>query len=138
MDLNEQAVMQVVAAETTAFWMKDYEAWSKCWLHTAEIRMMGWWARGGINITEGWDVLSSRMRQLMDANPTPNPPAAQVRRERINLRMSDEMAWVTFDQYGADSGRTGHGYARAELRNAHSRKARWRVENRLRRMAAER
>lgn len=35
---------------------------------------------------------------------TPNPPAAQVRRERINLRVSDQMAWVTFDQYGADTG----------------------------------
>ena len=104
MNTNEQTVMQVISAETTAFWMKDYEAWSKCWLHTAEIRMMGWWARGGINITEGWDALSSRMRQLMDANPTPNPPSAQVRRERINLRMSDQMAWVTFDQYGSDTG----------------------------------
>lgn len=98
-----QAVMQVIEAETTAFWLKDYHAWANCWLHAPEIRMMGWWARGGINVTEGWDALSTRIQQLMDENPTPNPTAAQVRRENVNLRVSSGMAWATFDQYGADT-----------------------------------
>jgi hypothetical protein len=99
-----QAVMQVIQAETNAFWMKDYEAWAACWLHSPEIRMMGWWARGGIRVTEGWDALSSSMRQLMDNNPAPNPQSARVRRECVNIRTSSQMAWVTFEQYGADTG----------------------------------
>ncbi len=97
-------VMQVVEAETTAFWMKDYAAWANCWLQTADIRMVGWWARGGIHITEGWESLSASIRQLMSDNPTPNPRAAQVRREKVHVRTSAHMAWVTFDQYGADTG----------------------------------
>jgi len=104
MTTTEQAVMQVIAAESTAFWMKDYAGWAACWLHTPQVRMMGWWARGGISITEGWDALSSNLQRLMAENPTPNPHAAQVRRENINIRTSDHMAWVTFDQYGADTG----------------------------------
>ncbi len=98
------AVMAIIEAETNAFWHKDYAAWAACWLPVPEIRMMGWWARGGINITEGWDALSSKMTELMAANPTPNPAAAQVRRENVNVRIGDGMAWVTFDQYGADTG----------------------------------
>lgn len=104
MTTDEQAVMQVIAAETTAFWMKDYEAWAKCWSHTADIRMMGWWARGGIRNTVGWETLNSRTQRLIEAYPTPNPQAAQVRRENLNLHTSDQMAWVTFDQYGSDTG----------------------------------
>lgn len=100
----DQAVMQVITAETTAFWMKDYAAWANCWLQTADIRMVGWWARGGIRVTEGWETLSTSVRQLMSSNPTPNPRAAQVRREKLHIRTSEQMAWVTFDQYGADTG----------------------------------
>lgn len=99
-----EAVMQVVAAETTAFWMKDYAAWANCWLQTVDIRMVGWWARGGVRVTESWETLSASMRQLMASNPTPNPRAAQVRREKVHIRTSQSMAWVTFDQYGVDTG----------------------------------
>ncbi|MCA0454965.1 MAG: nuclear transport factor 2 family protein [Chloroflexi bacterium] len=98
------AVIAVVAAETNAFWLKDYAAWADCWLHSEQIRMVGWWARGGISITIGWNALSAKMQQMMADNPTAQPEAAAVRRENINIRTSDQMAWVTFDQYGADTG----------------------------------
>lgn len=101
---ENQAVMQVIEAETTAFWMKDYAGWANCWLQTSDIRMFGWWARGGIRVTEGWETLNSSVKSLMEANPTPNPTATQVRRAKVNIRLSDQMAWVTFDQYGADTG----------------------------------
>ncbi|MBW4439068.1 MAG: nuclear transport factor 2 family protein [Pleurocapsa minor GSE-CHR-MK-17-07R] len=103
-ELAGQAVMAVIEAETTAFWMKDYAAWSACWLHAPVVRMMGWWARGGITATYGWDDLSATMRRVMQANPVPNPASARVRREHVNIRVSEHMAWVTFDQYGADTG----------------------------------
>jgi len=99
-----QSVMRVVSAETTAFWMKDYDAWADCWLQTSEIRMAGWWARGGIRITEGWDALSTTVQSLMNNNPTPNPRATQVRREKVNVRTSEQMAWVMFEQHGVDTG----------------------------------
>lgn len=98
------AVMNVIAAESTAYWDKDFAAWAACWAQTATIRRMGWWAHGGINLVEGWDALSARVKESMNANPTPNPTAAQVRRENVNLRVTEDMAWVTFDQYGPDTG----------------------------------
>jgi hypothetical protein len=97
-------IMQVIANESIAFWDKDFDAWAQCWAHTAYIRRTGWWARGGINVIEGWDQLSTLVKETMIANPEPNPTAAQVRRENMTLRIGENMAWVTFDQYGEDTG----------------------------------
>jgi hypothetical protein len=98
------AIMQVIADESIAFWNKDFEGWARCWQHTDYIRRTGWWARGGITVTEGWDALSSRVKETMAAYPEPNPTAARVRRENVNLRINGDMAWVTFDQVGEDTG----------------------------------
>ena len=98
------AIMDVIAAESVAFWEKDFEAWSRCWLHVSYICLTGWWARGGITVIKGWETLSSRMKELMEENPAPNPTASKVRRENINLHIDGNMAWVTFDQYGQDTG----------------------------------
>jgi hypothetical protein len=98
------AIMRVIAGESAAFWNKDYEAWARHWVHSPTIRLMGWWPAGGVAVVEGWAALSTQIQGLMAANPTPNPTATNVRRERINLRLRGDTAWVTFDQYGSDTG----------------------------------
>lgn len=98
------AIMQVISEESSAFWNKDFETWSQCWLHTPNIRMIGWWARGGVTVIEGWEALSSRVQATMAVNPESNPTATNVRRENINLHINENMAWVTFDQHGQDTG----------------------------------
>lgn len=98
------AILKVIADESVAFWNKDYEAWANCWLHIPAVRTMGWWQRGGVTVIEGWEALSTRIQQNLLTNPEPNPTAAQVRREQINMRIGQDLAWVTFDQYGPDTG----------------------------------
>ena len=99
-----ESIMEVIAAESVAFWEKDFEAWSRCWLQTSYIRLTGWWADGGITVIKGWEALGGQMKKLMTENPEPNPTASRVRRENINLRVDGNFAWVTFDQYGEDTG----------------------------------
>ncbi len=65
---------------------------------------MGWWQAGGVTVVEGWSRLSAQMREAMTASPTPNPTAANVRRENINIHVRGDTAWLTFDQYGDDTG----------------------------------
>jgi len=98
------AILGVIARESEAFWEKDYDAWAGCWLQASYVRMVGWWARGGVTIIEGFDALSARIKENLRANPDPNPTASQVRREDINLRVGQDVAWVTFDQYAQDTG----------------------------------
>lgn len=105
--LDERAaILQVIDAESRAFWDKDFDAWAACWVHAPHVRMMGWWQRGGVTVVEGWEAHSAKIRQLMEESPAPNPTAANVRRENVNLRITAEMAWVTFDQYGEDTADT--------------------------------
>lgn len=98
------AVMAVVARETVAFWDKDFDAWADCWAHAPYTRTMGYWPLGGVAVVEGWDAQSGLIRRMMEQNPTPNPSAGLVRRENINASISSDMAWITFDQYGVDTG----------------------------------
>ena len=101
---EEAAVMQVIEGESAAFWQKDFDQWSSYWAHGPYVRIMGWWEDGGISVSEGWEAISTGMKKLMDENPEPNPTAGLVRRENVNMRVSDAMALVTYDQYGLDTG----------------------------------
>lgn len=97
-------VLGIIIAESAVFWNKDFGAWTACWAHVPYTRTMGWWAAGGVSVVEGWEAQSAAIRRVMQASPEPNPTAARVRRENVNVRIHDTMAWVTFDQYGEDTG----------------------------------
>jgi hypothetical protein len=97
-------VLAVIAAESAAFWNKDFAAWADCWAHEPYTRTMGWWAAGGVTVVEGWEAQSAAVRSAMQASPQPNPTAARVRQENLNIQIRESVAWVTFDQYGEDTG----------------------------------
>ena len=40
----------------------------------------------------------------MEASPEPNSTANNVIRKNMNLRIFKDVAWLTFDQYGEDTG----------------------------------
>ncbi len=46
-------IMRVIARESEAFWNKDYDTWAQCYYHAPYVRVMGWWARGGVTVVEG-------------------------------------------------------------------------------------
>ena len=98
------AVMNVIEAETAAFYNKDFDAFARCWVHAPYIRRLGWWTRGGVSDRRGWETLGACTMELFRENPEPNRTANEVRRENIVLRVGHDMAWVTFDQYGPDTG----------------------------------
>jgi hypothetical protein len=66
------AIMEVITKETVAFWNKDFEAWSQCWLHTPQVRNMGWWKRGGVRVHRGWEAISQLIKTSWQRilNPT--------------------------------------------------------------------
>lgn len=95
-------ILQVIETESKAFWDKDYNKWADCWAHEPYIRTMGWWKDGGVTVVKGWEERGPRTKGYMDKFPEPNPQ--NVRRENINIRILQDAAWVTFDQYGKDNG----------------------------------
>lgn len=97
-------IMEVISGESKAFWDKDYEAFASYWVHSPYVRTMGWWKDGGVTVVKGWEERSARTKAHMEASPEPNPTANNVRRKNINLRIYKDVAWLTFDQYGEDTG----------------------------------
>jgi hypothetical protein len=99
---DEDAIKKVIIAETEAFWDKDFNTLANQWAHGDYVRVIGWWERGGVTVMKGWPVIGGRMEKLIKDNPEKN--RQQVRRENMNIRVSETMAWVTFEQYGTDTG----------------------------------
>ncbi len=99
---EEEAIKEVIIAESRAFWAKDYRTWADQWAHEDYVRVLGWWERGGVYVREGWGEISADIKSLMERNPEPNPQ--NEINKNYNIRISKTMAWVTFDQYGSDTG----------------------------------
>ncbi len=103
---DSAAIMSVIDGESAAFWNKDYDKWASYWVQEPYIRTMGWWKGGGVTVVEGWDERAERSKENFQASPEANPTATKVRRENVNLRIYKDVAWLTFDQYGQDTGDT--------------------------------
>lgn len=103
---DSAAIMNTIEGESAAFWNKDYDKWASYWVHEPYIRTMGWWKGGGVTVVEGWDERAERSKGNFEVSPDANPTATRVRRENINLRIYKDVAWLTFDQYGEDTGDT--------------------------------
>lgn len=101
---EKKAILEVIENESKAFWKKDFEDYSSYWIHEDFIRTLGWWQAGGVTVVEGWEERSKRTKTHMENSPDENPTSTQVRRKNINLRIYQDVAWMTFDQYGEDTG----------------------------------
>lgn len=101
---EKEAIMAVIDGESAAFWNKDFDKFATYWAHGPHIRTMGWWKDGGVTVVEGWEERAKRTKEHMEQSPEPNPTATNVRRENLNIRIFKDVAWLTFDQYGADTG----------------------------------
>ncbi len=126
---DSAAIMTTITDESAAFWNKDFDKWASYWIHAPYVRVMGWWARGGVTVREGWDTVGGEVKRLMQENPQPNPTATRVRRENINLQVRGNTAWVTFDQHGlatGDSLMDMAGLSR-ETRVLEKRDSKWRI-----------
>ena len=101
---DKRAIVRVIESESAAFWNKDFDAFARCWVQAPYALRIGWWSRGGISAQDGWPAIAERIGDRMAGSPSPNPNAAEVRRANLNIRVGADMAWVTFEQYGLDTG----------------------------------
>src|SRR5262249_24653611 len=90
--------------ETAAFYNKDFDAFARCWVNASYIRRLGWWTRGGVSDRKGWEDLARLAVEHMRENRAPNGAASEARYENVTLRVGEDMAWVSFDQDGPETG----------------------------------
>ncbi len=96
---DEAAIVAVINEQRIAYWMRDYDAWQRCFRHQPYLTRWGWWRQGGIFEQHGWDEISERFKRELAEYPTPNPANAyDTRIENLNLRIVGNLAWATFNQ----------------------------------------
>lgn len=101
---DEAEILALIHANRIAIWMRDFEAWSACFVHAPYTTRWGWWRRGGVFNRRGWENISSRLKIDLEAGPAPIPAFAyDTRVENLEIRISGDMAWATFEQHYPDS-----------------------------------
>jgi len=107
MTVEERAVASVIYAESVSFFAKDFQTFARTWAHSPPIRRLGWWTRGGVSDVWGWQELADLTRQMMEESPKRNETADQLLYENFVIRVSGDLAYATFDQFGIDAGEPG-------------------------------
>jgi DNA-binding CsgD family transcriptional regulator len=115
-------IMRVIGEAVDALTRRDLEAYSKVWVHAPYVRRIAsWshgrddWSEGGFVVHEGWEAIWSMWRQIFEETSlTVFPHGAH--RENWNVRVGQDTAWATFNQYPLDadgrpaSDTTGYSY----------------------------
>ena len=123
-DDDRQAIMKLIEDESASYWNRQYDAWAQCWVQTPYIRKSGWWTGGGITYRAGWQQISQRMKDQIGL-PAPGRPAG-IRRENINLRIGQDMAWMTYDEHWPQTGTDTPGLSR-ETRVLEKHGGQWKI-----------
>ncbi len=95
---DKAEILAVIDAETTAWLNRDLEAWSKCWVHEDYARRIASRTIGGAEAIHGYKEHRNRLARVMAAFPEKSTRPSAVRREDLNIRVSSDMAWVTYRQ----------------------------------------
>lgn len=107
MDANQAdkaAVVAVIRGETEAWLQRDFEALASHWVQSPQTRRMEYFATLGVRVDEGWDAISARLRKIVERFPEKQPFDGRVRWEKVNIVVGGDVAWMTFDQIGSDTG----------------------------------
>lgn len=103
-EAERTAVLAVIRAETEAWLQRDFEALASHWLQSPQTRRLEYFASLGVRVDEGWDPIAARLRKIVEKFPDKQAFAGRVHWEKINVVVDGNMAWVTFDQIGSDTG----------------------------------
>ncbi|MCG7521505.1 DUF4440 domain-containing protein [Ruegeria sp. Ofav3-42] len=97
-ELSDQnaAVMSVITRETAAFLRQDFNDWAACWVHDERTREVCVSSSFGATVHEGWDKLSSYMREVIEGGSVCN--ISNVQRSNVAITISGDLAHVVFDE----------------------------------------
>ncbi|MEO6015221.1 MAG: LuxR C-terminal-related transcriptional regulator [Devosia sp.] len=100
-DGDREAIIALIHRNRIAIWTQDIDTWETCFVHTPYAARWGYWRQGGIFFRQGWDNIVERARR--PDGTAGNPPANlsyahDTKVENLNLQISQDMAWATFDQ----------------------------------------
>jgi hypothetical protein len=97
---EKAAIRAVIAKETESYYRQDFEAWKSTYLDSPDFRKYGYWEGFPEKVTfhNGFESLKAEKKKQFDANETLWQGSTEER-ENENFRISNDMAWYTFEQF---------------------------------------
>lgn len=103
-EAEKAAILTVLRAETDAYMRRDFPALAQHWVHSPQARLMIAFASLGARVVEGWDAIAARLQSVMERLSQAYDSAQRLRWEKVNIVLGQDMAWVSYDQVGNDTG----------------------------------
>ena len=103
-EADKAAILAVIRGETEAWLQRDFEALASHWLQSPQTRRMEAFASLGVRVDQGWEAIAARLKKIVERFPEKQPFEERVRWENVNVVVAADMAWVTYDQIGTDTG----------------------------------
>lgn len=96
---EKAAIQAVIKKETESYYAQDFEAWKSTYLQTPEFRKFGYWDGYPEKVISniGFESLAMEKKKQFDNNETIWQGSTETRANE-NFRISENMAWYTFEQ----------------------------------------
>lgn len=88
-------IMKVIALETDRFLSRDFDGWANCWVHDERTREVCISPSFGATVLEGWDALSTYMKDVIESGATCD--VVEFQRQDEEISMSGDIAHVVFN-----------------------------------------
>jgi hypothetical protein len=96
---EKAAIQAVIAKETESYYKQDFEAWRSTFLESPAFRKFGYWEGFPEKVTFniGFESLKEEKKKQFDTDATIWKGSTEERLKE-NFRISNDMAWYTFEQ----------------------------------------
>lgn len=123
-EADRALIVDLIHRSRAAIWTQDLAAYQSCFVHAGYTTRWNASARDGIFVRKGWDAIEERVRHLFADPRFRNPSYAHdTTVENLDLRISGDMAWATYNQiYPGES--AGPSY---EVRFFERHEGQWRI-----------
>lgn len=95
-DTDPDLFKALVASDLESYQARDYDRWRAHFLDSPRFLSIMHVAGAGLIHTVGFEAFEAMMRRGMAASPKPTP--APFEHGNFGIKVSDDMAWVAFDQ----------------------------------------
>ncbi|MBP6686670.1 MAG: hypothetical protein KA160_02330 [Lacibacter sp.] len=96
---EKAAIQAVIAKETESYYKQDFEAWKSTYLQSTAFRKFGYWEGYPEKVVSsiGFASLEAEKKKQFDKSETLWQGSTEERKNE-NFRISNDMAWYTFEQ----------------------------------------